>query len=261
MKMTSSVWLAAALVLTGSHSALAQQHAHAAVSADCEQCRNGATCEDPGCCLCRVRLYPDAGWNPPVNLPVNHNWAWYGLSAPHAPYGSPNGGFIGQYPSVYQPTDTTQLGYYYHKVPTWQSQPGRLPAPPVPSHFHSRMCPTNCYGGHFHGAHHHGTVMHSYAVPTLPQPVQTAATFAADSEASPVSAPAPLKAVRSVSSTPEPQPSKASTAAKKPEVTARPVSRTESSGAPKPATRTTPKTAPKSSEKRPASSLLKSLFD
>jgi hypothetical protein len=24
------------------------------------------------------------------------------------------------YPTVYQPTDTTQLGYYYNYVPTWQ---------------------------------------------------------------------------------------------------------------------------------------------
>ncbi len=65
MKFTSSVWLSATLLLVGSQSALAQQHTHAVVSSDCEQCRNGVACEEPGCCLSRVRLYPDTGWNPP----------------------------------------------------------------------------------------------------------------------------------------------------------------------------------------------------
>jgi hypothetical protein len=35
-------------------------------------------------------------------------------------------------PMVYQPTDTTQLGFYYQHVPYWTYQPGRLPPPPVP---------------------------------------------------------------------------------------------------------------------------------
>ncbi|MFM7036571.1 MAG: hypothetical protein ACKO2L_02500 [Planctomycetaceae bacterium] len=252
MKMSSSVWLAAALLFTASHSALAQQHTHVVAGADCEHCQNGSACENPGCCLCRIRLYPDACWNPPVNLPVNHNWAWYGLSAPQAPYGAPGGGFIAQYPSVYQPTDTTQLGYYYHKVPTWQNQPGRLPAAPIPSHFHSRMCPPTVYGFHHHVGQHSGTVMHSYAVPTLPQTTQTVSDQGAAGSTRQVSAPSPLKSVRAVSSNPEPElPSPTVAADSKPAPKL----------APKPAPKSAPRSAPKSTSGRSASSLLNSLFD
>ena len=33
---------------------------------------------------------------------------------------------------VYQPTDTTQLGFYYQSVPRWQYRPEMLPAAPRP---------------------------------------------------------------------------------------------------------------------------------
>jgi len=260
MKMSSSVWLAAALLFTASHSALAQQHTHVVAGADCEHCQNGSACENPGCCLCRIRLYPDACWNPPVNLPVNHNWAWYGLSAPQAPYGAPGGGFIAQYPSVYQPTDTTQLGYYYHKVPTWQNQPGRLPAAPIPAHFHSRMCPPTVYGFHHHVGQHSGTVMHSYAVPTLPQTTQTVSDQGAAGIARQVSAPSPLKSVRAVSSNPEPElpsPTVAADSKPAPKLAPKPAPKPAPKLAPKPA----PRSAPKSTSGRSASSLLNSLFD
>ena len=246
MKFTSSVWLSATLLLVGSQSALAQQHTHAVVSSDCEQCRNGVACEEPGCCLSRVRLYPDTGWNPPVNMPVNYNWAWYGLSAPQAPYGAPGGGFIAQHPSVYQPTDTTQLGYYYHKVPTWQPQPGRVPGAPNPAMFHSRICPNNCYGAPCYGAYGHGAVMHSYAVPTLPQTMQTVSSAGQAAEATPVTAPAPLKSVRPVSSNPEPQLQKAVKPSKKPLLSAKPVSGPTSTAEERPAV-VAPEPAPKAS--------------
>jgi hypothetical protein len=37
------------------------------------------------------------------------------------------------------PTDTTQLGYYYQHVPTWQPK-NILPVPPHPRHWHTRPC-------------------------------------------------------------------------------------------------------------------------
>lgn len=246
MKWTSSVWLSATLLLVGSQSAPAQQHTHAVVSSDCEQCRNGVACEEPGCCLSRVRLYPDTCWNPPVNLPVNHNWAWYGLSAPQAPYGAPGGGFIAQHPSVYQPTDTTQLGYYYHKVPTWQPQPGRLPGVPNPAMFHSRICPNNCYGAPCYGTYGHGAVMHSYAVPTLPQTMQTVSAAGQAAEATPVTAPAPLKSVRPVSANAEPQLQQAVKSSKRPLLSANPVSGPSSTTEERPAV-VAPEPAPKAS--------------
>lgn len=146
---------------------------------DCQSCRNGNgfshgnNCQGSGCfngpglsydphsncplgmcaanngCLTNSSLssffagkaYPDAGWAPPARLPVNRDTVWYANYYPQAFYGNPGGGFIGNYPQVYQPNDTTQLGYTYQTVPTWQSRPGMIPPAPVPSHFHTRVCP------------------------------------------------------------------------------------------------------------------------
>jgi hypothetical protein len=86
-------------------------------------------------------------------LPVNYDGAWYGSYLPEHAYGTPGGGFIANYPTVYQPTDTTQLGYYYNKVPTWQSRSDMIPRVPIPGNYHARVCPpggTGCHG--YHGA-------------------------------------------------------------------------------------------------------------
>ncbi len=37
-----------------------------------------------------------------------------------------------QYPMVYQPTDTSQLGFYYQSVPRWYYRPDMLPPAPAP---------------------------------------------------------------------------------------------------------------------------------
>ena len=103
------------------------------------------------CCLgrlCAGKAYPDAGWAPPAHLPVNRDRVWYANYHPQAFYGNAGGGFIANYPQVYQPNDTTQLGYSYQIVPTWQSRPGMIPPTPYPSQFHTRTCPSgNCFGG------------------------------------------------------------------------------------------------------------------
>ena len=119
-------------------------------SCDWNQCDNGrgisrvwTDCGSNDSCLGRCRAtkaYPDAGWAPPVRLPVNYDGAWYAAYHPQAFYGNPGGGFVANYPTVYQATDTTQLGYYYHNVPTWQTRPGMIPPTPRPSDYHARMC-------------------------------------------------------------------------------------------------------------------------
>jgi hypothetical protein len=105
---------------------------------------------------CATKAYPDSGWAPPAHVPVHYDGAWYGSYHPQALYGNPGGGFAANHPVVYAPTDTTQLGYYYTKVPTWQSRPDLIPPAPNPSNFHHRICPGNgggCFGGHGHGGH------------------------------------------------------------------------------------------------------------
>jgi hypothetical protein len=105
----------------------------------------------PGSCAakcCATKGPPDAGWNPPAHMPVNYDGAWYGCYLPQHAYGTPGGGFIANYPTVYQPTDTTQLGYYYNKVPTWQTRSDMIPGVPYPGDYHARVCPQGGAGGH-----------------------------------------------------------------------------------------------------------------
>ncbi len=102
--------------------------------AECDECDDGGHCS-----LCSSKSWPDKGWNPPARYPVNRDGIWYQNMWPQAWYGNPGGGFISDVPMVYQPTDTTQLGYSYAKVPTWQTQ-NRIPPTPCPSRFHARVC-------------------------------------------------------------------------------------------------------------------------
>ena len=112
--------------------------------AQCPNCDNGKyECKDSGSCpmgsLCGYRCNPAAGWHPPARLPVNRDGIWYHNYWPQAWYGNPGGGFIGNAPMVYQPTDTTQLGYSYTRVPTWRTV-RMVPPTPCPAAFHSRIC-------------------------------------------------------------------------------------------------------------------------
>ncbi len=63
----------------------------------------------------------------PVSYQHNYPAKWTG--------GHPSG-YHGHRPAVYTPTDTTQLGYYYQKVPTWVPVPGMIPPAPRPQDWH-----------------------------------------------------------------------------------------------------------------------------
>lgn len=75
---------------------------------------------------------PDYGYTPPAKYPLLQRGVqyseyypaqWYGTGPIPAP----------QAPMVYQPTDTTQLGFYYQHVPFWMPAPYRLPQRPIPA--------------------------------------------------------------------------------------------------------------------------------
>ena len=113
------------------------------------------TCNNGSNSLCSTKGFPDKGWNPPARYPVNRDGIWYRNYWPQAWYGNAGGGFIGNAPMVYQPTDTTQLGYSYAKVPTWQAT-RMIPPTPCPANYHARVCvprqqqgplPNPCQGG------------------------------------------------------------------------------------------------------------------
>lgn len=90
-----------------------------------------------------VTYPPDYGWSRPVKRPVlNRDPVQYHRMDPDYWYGDPRA-FVGAqvFPQVYMPTDTTQLGFYYQRVPTWQPNPNMIPAPPWPSTWHAREYP------------------------------------------------------------------------------------------------------------------------
>lgn len=159
MKLVSVISLASIAVLMTGGSALGQfqQASHSNGYCNNGQCDNGGyvgyqasnwnNCQSG--CRCgkcwSTKAFPDSGWAPPLHYPVNYDGVWYGSYHPQAYYGNPGGGFIGNYPTVYQPNDTTQMGYTYAKVPTWQTRRDMIPPVPVPGNFHARGCLT---GGH-----------------------------------------------------------------------------------------------------------------
>ena len=98
MKMFSAACLAVTTALTFAGSSMAQQPAGTAqvqavtVShSNCQHCQNGqqhsGQCNNPSCPLSRFQIYPDGGYNPPVNMPVNYNWAQYQQILPALWYG------------------------------------------------------------------------------------------------------------------------------------------------------------------------------
>lgn len=83
---------------------------------------------------------PDHGWAPPGRLPHRRVDVVYGKAFPNAWTGQPAP--VGAYraPLVYMPTDTTQLGYYYQKVPYWMPNHAMIPPTPNPAQWHVPLC-------------------------------------------------------------------------------------------------------------------------
>lgn len=87
-------------------------------------------------------LPPDYGWSVVGNRPIRRQAPTYQRMHPEHFAGTPGAGApkgARRYPIIAQPTDTTQLGYYYNTVPTWQPR-NILPPPPDPRTWHVRNC-------------------------------------------------------------------------------------------------------------------------
>ncbi len=88
---------------------------------------------DDGSCT----LPPDHGWvqpqkGPPIErVPVTYSnfYPQYWHGDPRAAQSQQN---APRFPQVSHPTDTTQLGYYYQTVPSWQPNPYMIPPDPNP---------------------------------------------------------------------------------------------------------------------------------
>ena len=129
-------------------------------SCGCSQCANDSHHGHPGHYLYKDRgplrnmilldssrtYSPGHGWARPMPHPIVRNSVEYQRYWPTKWYGQPGGGISAnaqRYPSVYMPTDTTQLGYYYQAVPQWRPNPGMIPPTPWPPSWHSRECPVD----------------------------------------------------------------------------------------------------------------------
>ena len=80
----------------------------------------------------------------PVSSPILRHPVQYTKYWPDQWYGTPGARPVSNYPMVYRPTDTTQLGYRYHNVPLWQPNPAMLPQPPNPACMHTRRPMSGC---------------------------------------------------------------------------------------------------------------------
>ncbi len=90
---------------------------------------------------------PDHGWAPPGHFPQQRVAATYRNWFPNSWTGQPSNADPNfRYPMVYQATDTTQLGYYYQRVPQWLPRAGMIPPTPHPDEFH-----TPDYGTQYNG--------------------------------------------------------------------------------------------------------------
>ncbi len=119
----------------------------------CNECQQGSSCYTPLCAMLHcdgVTYSPDHGFRRPVvehiqRIPVEYRRYW-----PTKWYGEPGSGLAtgnSPYPMVYTPTDTTQLGFYYQRVPQWRPNPGMIPPRPWPSQWHRREVCNNCNNG------------------------------------------------------------------------------------------------------------------
>ena len=97
--------------------------------------------------------------NPMYRLPVHYQRYW-----PTYWYGQPGAVFAPTFPMVYMPTDTTQLGFYYQRVPYWQPRAGMLPGAPGAG-FSAGGAVT------IDGAAAGGTVIQSNSPPPAPPPL------------------------------------------------------------------------------------------
>jgi hypothetical protein len=80
---------------------------------------------------------PDHGFAPPGHHSIPRAAVTYRRWFPRAWTGEPSTADPNfRYPMVYTPTDTTQLGFYYQRVPVWQRVPGMIPPPPRPHEWH-----------------------------------------------------------------------------------------------------------------------------
>jgi hypothetical protein len=78
-------------------------------------------------------------WLRPIRNPIDRvpvQYARYWPTSYYTGASDPNAQYAQALPVVYQPTDTTQLGFTYQRVPQWQPRPNAIPSAPWPPTWH-----------------------------------------------------------------------------------------------------------------------------
>jgi hypothetical protein len=111
----------------------------------CDYCfLNGCWHCNKGCCLPEYK-WPDYGYARIVKYPIHRMPVQYYRYWPQRWWGEPGSGIAAnapRFPVIYTPTDTTELGVYYQRVPQWLPNPAMLPPAPWPTDWHRRECPS-----------------------------------------------------------------------------------------------------------------------
>ncbi len=131
------------------------------------------------------------GWVPPSAQMIQRTPVQYQRYYSNQWMGQPGPTGAANYQQIYMPTDTTQLGFYYQSVPTWQPRAGMIPPAPDPSMYHTRDYSSIRGRGYKHcrGYHSGAPVYYSTGNPGTPTPEAAPKT----QNASPAVPPAPSK--------------------------------------------------------------------
>jgi hypothetical protein len=100
-----------------------------------------------GCLRAIIAYNPAAGFRAPDNVPIDRDAVIYYKYWPNKWYGQPGWRMAPSFPMVYMPTDTTQLGVYYARVPQWLPNPRMYPRPPRPDEWNRRVVMGDHAGG------------------------------------------------------------------------------------------------------------------
>jgi hypothetical protein len=109
-------------------------------------CDGAASCNGAGVgggCF----LNPTRGFQPYAAAPVYREAVVYYRYWPDKWYGDPSFNLRPMFPQVYMPTDTTQQGFYYARVPQWMPNPSMYPPAPRPADWHRHVVYAGGGGG------------------------------------------------------------------------------------------------------------------
>ena len=90
---------------------------------------------------------PTRGFQPYAAAPVYREAVVYYRYWPDKWYGESGFNLRPMFPQVYMPTDTTQLGFYYARVPQWMPNPNMYPPRPNPADWHRHVIYAGGEGG------------------------------------------------------------------------------------------------------------------